>query len=313
MINQAWKKTLAATAVMAAAPLVQAAAYDISFTGGSGVLTFSNCDAQFCYDGSDPATAGGLISALNAGQVNINGVGGAVVSQGMLDPEDPLSRYTASARANVTGATLSASGEVLGVQSEGGVELFATRNSTLSGGSAKVTNLRFDLTNKTIYADLDGFRNAVGSPTSASFRPSLSINLPNQALWTYDSISGPTAISPADLAGADPLAALAAKGFTVTPVPGANGVDVLITARNTISGLKVTTEGFNFFRNSLGLTNAGISALTAVTDYGVVNSTLNFRATAAAAVPEPETVGLALVGVIVAGVAARRRRQLQAA
>ncbi len=307
MINQAWKKTLAATAVMAAAPLVQAAAYDISFTGGSGVLTFSNCDAQFCYDGSDPATAGGLISALNAGQVNINGVGGAVVSQGMLDPEDPLSRYTASARANVTGATLSASGEVLGVQSEGGVELFATRNSTLSGGSAKVTNLRFDLTNKTIYANLDGLRSAVGT------RPAVPFTLADQALWTYDSISGPTAISPADLAGADPLAALAAKGFTVTPVPGANGVDVLITARNTISGLKVTTEGFNFFKNSLGLTNAGISALTAVTDYGVVNSTLNFRATAMAPVPEPETVGLALVGVIVAGVAARRRRQLQAA
>jgi PEP-CTERM motif len=304
------KKTLAAVAVVLAAMPLAHAAPNAVFAGGAGVLSFSNCDASFCYDGSDPSTAGGLISALNAGQVNIRGVGGALVTQGALDPADILTRYAASAAAQVTGATLSDAGEVLSVQSAGGVELFAARNSTLTGGSAKVTNLRFDLTNKTIYANLDGLRSAVGT------RPAASFTLVGQALWTFDRISGPTVLPPAALGAADPVAAMTAAGFTVTK--RFDGVDphVQYTANNTISGLKVTPEGFDFFKNSLGLTNAGISALTAVTDYGVVNATLNFRTPplfTPSPVPEPTTMSLTLLGLIGFAAAARRRSQVQAA
>jgi hypothetical protein len=150
MIHLVSKKTLAAAAAVLAAMPPAHAVPNAVFAGGSGVLNFSNCDVQTCYDGSDPTSIGGLIGALNAGQVNISGVGGTVVTQEALDPADFSTRYAASAAAQVTGATLSDAGEVLSVQSEGGVVLSAARNSTLTGGSAKVTNLRFDLTNKTI-------------------------------------------------------------------------------------------------------------------------------------------------------------------
>lgn len=296
-------------ALTAAVPLASAAPR-VTFASGSGVLTLSNCDESFCYDGADPTTVGGMVLALNAISVNLSGIGGATVSQGLQDPADLPSRYAASVRTHVTDVTLSEEGDVLGVQFEGGMELLATRNPTLTGGSAKVTNLRFDLTRKTIYADLDGLRSALGT------RPAASFTLGDQALWTYESMSGPTGISPIAYGAADPVAALTAAGFTVTRGFDAGGSAYFqLTANNTISGLKITPEGFNFFKDSLGLTNAGISALRAVTDYGVVNYTLNFRPASivGTSVPEPTAMSLILLGLIGMGAMAKRRGQIHAA
>jgi PEP-CTERM motif len=150
----------------------------------------------------------------------------------------------------------------------------------------------------------------VGTRAAASF------TLVGQALWTFDRISGPTVLSPHALGAADPVAAMTAAGFTVTR--RFDGVDphMQFTANNTISGQKVTPEGFDFFKNSLGLTNAEISALTAVTDYGMVNATLNFRTPplfTPSPVPEPTTMSLALVGLVGFAVAARRRSPMPAA
>jgi hypothetical protein len=198
-------------------------------------------------------------------------------------------------------------GQVLSVASTGGAVQVGTRISgTLTGGTASVTNLRFDLANKLVYADLAGTKAAVGTT------PAVNYDLPNTALWTIDNISGPTTIPPDALLAADPIAALQASGFTY--LGKVDGVDSF-SATNVISGLRVTTAGFNFFRDSLGLLSTGVNALNAVNadaqGWGSVTSTLTFTAREVTAVPEASTYAMLGVGLLVVGGALRARRRPQ--
>jgi len=269
-------------------------------TGSSGTLTFSNCDSSFCYDGSDPSTAGGLISALNAGQVTIEPVSPATGGELRQDETDILSRYSAFASAPVTSVTADdQTGQVLRVGSAGGAKQTGVRNSTLTGGFASVTNLSFDLVNRTVSATLFGVKSAVGT------RPAVTYDLGTQTLWTIGTLTGPTTIPPSALTAADPVAAMSAEGFTnIQRLTDARGVYYTAEANNQIGDLRVTTVGFDFFKNSLGLTNAGISALTAVQSYGDVNSVLKFSVRE---VPEPSTYAMMAIGLVGLGFAARRR------
>src|SRR5690606_21421110 len=109
----------------------------------------------------------------------------------------------------------------------GAVQVGTRISGTLTGGTASVTNLRFDLANKLVYADLAGTKAAVGT------NPAVSYDLPNTALWTIDNISGPTTIPPEALLAADPIAALQAAGCYYT---GETNGKATLAAVNVISG-----------------------------------------------------------------------------
>ena len=278
----------------------------VKFNSGSGTLGFS---AGSGFNGTDPNTIGGLIGALNVGKVTIEGVGGASVQETVqTDDFGDEVRVGSVATASVVSLTADdQTGQVLSVASTGGALQVGTRISgTLTGGTASVTNLRFDLANKLVYADLVGTKAAVGTNAAVNY------DLPNTALWTIDNISGPTTIPPDALLAADPVAALQASGFTY--LGKVDGVDSF-SSTNVISGLRVTTAGFNFFRDSLGLLSTGVNALNAVNadaqGWGTVTSTLTFTAREVTAVPEASTYAMLSVGLLVVGGALRARRRAQ--
>lgn len=103
------------------------------------------------------------------------------------------------------------------------------------------------------------------------------------ALWTFSGIGGSTSLSASNL---------------------------------TLTNLAITIQGFNAFRQSLGLLTLGKAALAAVTDYGtlsaLVNSPLDLGAPPpwyVSSLPEPSTyafMGLGLVGIVLSTRRARR-------
>ncbi|HET8871942.1 MAG TPA: PEP-CTERM sorting domain-containing protein [Aquabacterium sp.] len=72
---------------------------------------------------------------------------------------------------------------------------------------------------------------------------------------------------------------------------------------STISGLKITSGGFNTFVQALGLLSLGKGALSTVSDFGTITTTMTVTP-----VPEPATYALMALGVAAIGVVARRRR-----
>jgi hypothetical protein len=72
---------------------------------------------------------------------------------------------------------------------------------------------------------------------------------------------------------------------------------------NTISGLQITTAGFDTFVKSLGLLSLGKGALATVTDFGTITTTMTVTP-----VPEPSTYALMGLGMFGIGLVARRRR-----
>lgn len=270
----------------------------ISLVSGSGVLAYSTGSD---FDGT-PNTLGGLIGALNVGKIKVQGKGNVFINEEyVVDEVGQQVRTGTTARATVTNLLIDDStGQFLTVTSTGGADHLGSRIAgVLTGGIATVTNLRFDLVNKLVFADLSGTKSAIGSNAAVNY------NLPNTALWTIGSVSGPTALDPSVLAltGQALIDGMIADGFTVDQT---GGVPVF-TANNVISGLKVTETGFNFFRNSLGLLSTGSNALNAVnTDpegWGTVTSSIVF-----APVPEPSSYAMLGVGLLVVGGALRARR-----
>jgi len=263
-----------------------------------GALKFSNTfPGEPPYDPSNSDNIGGLIGALNAADITVGSTPGATYTEGFADDGTRRSGIAAGPLSAV--AVDNQTGRILSMSTPAGAIFTAPlKTRVATGGTASVSNLRVDLTNNTIYADLLGTNNA----TSA--RPATTVTLKDQALWTFENITGPTSINPLSLLAADPMAALAADGYTnIKKLTGDRGPYYTATGNNAITGLSLiggqTGTAFNFFVNSLGLLPSGKAALLGPPVWGRLDSSLQISFGDLRAL-----MGLGLVGL--AAVARRR-------
>lgn len=204
-----------------------------------------------------------LVGALNSGSVEVTQVSPATVTA----PTNSRGFYTAiSAAAPIQSLTGSFDGttvSIFGVGTTGGALLTAVADGFTNTGGS------LSITN--LRVDLTTqhvFATLVGGNGVGTIN--------SFDLWTYSSLSGPTSFA-------------AVSGTT--------------TSVNTISGLTISTAAFNTFAQALGLTTAGKNAMSAITDYGSITSSISVLATknsSTPSVPEPSTyllMGLGLVGI----------------
>ncbi|HEX5371116.1 MAG TPA: PEP-CTERM sorting domain-containing protein [Aquabacterium sp.] len=273
---------------------------ELKLLSGTGGLYFSNGTGD-PINGTPTTSVGGLVGALNVGKVVLTPADGAIVTETIL-PIGSRVKTDTRAKVQIDAAVTALTAETTtgvfqSVQAFGGATQSADFIAgVLEGGTASITNLRIDLLNSRVYADVLG-----NAGTSYENRQN------GLYLWDISNIQGPTTLAPSLLLGADPQAAMTAAGYTV--LSNVNGL-YTVQANNILSGLKVTTEGFNFFADALGLTpgSTGYTTLANVNNFaegwGSMKSTLTFTVRE---VPEPSTYALMGLGLVGISLVARRR------
>lgn len=216
---------------------------------------------------------GGLVGAFNAGRVKVTG-DPSPTEQLWLEPViEDLVRSDIFVHSVVESVVLDeVTGQIESISNVGVVQFTGTRIAgVLTGGAAMISNLRFDLANKTVVADLSGVKSAFGT------NPSVSYNLPGATFLTFTDVA--TAIEVID--------------------------STTFASSLTFSGLRFSTTGYNFLKSSLGLGGLALFKFTNLSEDGSIQARLVFSSP----VPEPGTYALLGVGLVGLCVGAHRRKQ----
>lgn len=218
------------------------------FSNGTGTL------------GGVPAAADelyGAVALFNLFNSKITSTGNTIVNtKAIQDSNGNLSRVFVAVDANIASVTLdTVSGVIQTIGSGSTITFVTTRSAGFStGATMTIKNLKVDLTKKTVTGDVTAVTNAVGT------RPSVTYNYTNQAIWTFDSVTGPVVVPIAPLVNGS-TAQIQAMGYEVLP-NGRGGVDYSGTIK--LSSLRLTTAGLNMFTKGFASLAVGVAAMNSV-------------------------------------------------
>lgn len=261
-------KSIVAAAAFVAAGVASAASVSVNVGQTVNGLTLVSGSGALAFSSA-------LVGAINSSTIGVTAAGAATATT----PTNPRNGfYTAiSVSAPFTKLVFNdATMQVTDAYTTGGALQTTLDPNTGLAGNDGFTNTGGSLSITDIHADLVAKKVFV-TLTGANGVGTLS----NYYLWDIATIGGSTTV---------------AAGATVT----------------TLSGLSLaggaTGDAFAKFSASLGLTTAGKNALTAVTDFGTISSTVNATGKYVAGnVPEPSTYALMGLGLVGISLVARRR------
>ncbi|TAK91106.1 MAG: hypothetical protein EPO09_16430 [Aquabacterium sp.] len=190
------------------------------------------------------------LGILDIFQPTITAAGAAVVT---VDKPDGVTHENVSATAPLSALALDdATQATLAAYSAGGMTwTFPARRGLTTGGSITISDLQVDLATKRVLATVTG-ANGVGTLT-------------NFALWNFNTVEGST-----------------------TVIPSMLNTTAITTFK--VSGLQLTTDGFNTITTALALGNIGKSALRSIADFGSVSTTVTATPAATCSVTFKNTV-----------------------
>ncbi|RZI83095.1 MAG: PEP-CTERM sorting domain-containing protein [Rubrivivax sp.] len=318
-------KALFSTVIAAATGTSMAAAVTTAVGGNVVIIDYSGRSIQYrlsdiastvsfnagaTFDGT-PDTADNLsaaVGALNVVRATTAGIGGAVQETQYIESfGEPL---RSGLGLSLSGSALTAdnvTGELLTTQNSGGLqfEVPATRG-TADGGRATISNFRFDVATRVVYADLTGQALLANGEYGAEFSA-------QQAFWTIGGVSGPTVIpGPASVNSSDSVFADAGIGVR----RDANG-DKHYTFVNELRDLRITDAGMTFLSQALGLRSTGINAFSYINNepggWGTVRQSMTLTlpqlTPSIPAIPEPSTFMLASGGLALGALLTSRHRR----
>lgn len=191
----------------------QAQPVDVVYAGGYGQIDFSTGSFDPAYDIDESNAIGGSLGFFNSALGVVVGTGGAQIREAYrLDNygngiRSELTWQDATAESLSMNATGPQAGKFGVVRLSGGMNLTSPRigGGNLYGGTVQLNNLRVDLVNQQVIADI------TGSPTYGN-----AFSRPDTPIWSFaSSVTGPTGISLPSLRSGDPVSALQSDGFTV--------------------------------------------------------------------------------------------------
>lgn len=200
-------KAAALAAILASASAQAAPVTVAALPSSTGVLKLSD-------DVSNAESS--VIGAFGVAGIQITAAAPATLQTGNYPPPDDFAQFAWISAPVSTVTYDDTTGQVLSVQSQGGlIQTVAAPNAASRGGNITVQNIRVDLVGKTLYADVSGANGLASS---------------NIAFFNFSTLSGASTITPGVTANTT------LSGLTLT----AEGKQALITGLG-LRGIGLTT------------------------------------------------------------------------